>query len=216
MLSGMTSTKLPESLRQGVLGEGRAAAARSLLLAGVVIGTNLIYGALNHGPNRIFLRTPLDDAIPVVPVFAVPYVSLIPLVGVSLVVMLVLRVRIYRSAAFAMITAWFVSYAFYLVLQSYVDRPMIIGTDIFSSMVRTIYSADAPYNDFPSLHTSLSVIVAIHWLRIDRRIGIPVALWTSLIVASTLLIHQHYVADVALGLVVAAGASWLAPRVLRG
>jgi membrane-associated phospholipid phosphatase len=108
-----------------------------------------------------------------------------------------------------MIAVWLVSYAFYFFLQSYVARPSVTGHDIFSSMVRSIYASDAPYNDFPSLHTSLSAIIAIHWWNIDRRIGIPAALWTTLIVASTVLVHQHYVADVALGLVLAAASSWV-------
>jgi membrane-associated phospholipid phosphatase len=196
-------------MRRGILGEGWRIAALSLLLVVAILGTNLIYDSLNHGPNRIFLRTGLDASIPLVPVFAVPYVSLIPFIGASLLGMLLFWGRVFRSAALSMIAAWLVSYAFYFFLQSYVARPSVIGNDFFSSLVRSIYASDAPYNDFPSLHTSLSMIIAIHWWHIDRRIGIPVAVWTALIVASTMLVHQHYVADVALGIVVAAASSWL-------
>jgi len=80
-------------------------------------------------PNRIFLETPLDRALPVVPIFAIPYLSLIPYIGVSLIVFLFSRVRVYRSAALTMIIVWFISYAFYFFLQSYVARPAIMGTD---------------------------------------------------------------------------------------
>jgi membrane-associated phospholipid phosphatase len=69
-----------------------------------------------------------------------------------------------------------------------------------------VYSLDRPFNDFPSLHTSLSAIVAVMWLRIHPRTGVAVAFWCGLIIASTVLIHQHYLADVAGGLAVA----WLA------
>ena len=211
----MTSPVLPEQLRRGILGEGWRHAALSLVLVVAILVTNLIYATLNHGPNRIFLGTALDASIPLVPLFAVPYVSLTPLIGASLLAMMLFRVRVYRSAAFSMITAWFVSYTFYFFLQSYVARPAVTGNDFFSAMVRSIYASDAPYNDFPSLHTSLSVVIAIHWWHIDRRIGIPVAGWTGLIVASTMLVHQHYVADVALGLIVAALSSWLFLRLTR-
>ena len=195
------------TLRRGILGERPAAALLTLLLIPAVLGTNLIYDALNHGPNRVFLRTPLDDALPVLPVFAVPYVSLIPFIGASLLLMLLFRVREFRSAALSMIIVWFISYACYFFLQSYVARPAVTGTDLFSAMVRSVYAADNPYNDFPSLHTSLSVVIAIHWWHIDRRIGVPVAVWTALIVASTVLIKQHYVADILGGLVLAAVTS---------
>ena len=80
-----------------------------------------------------------------------------------------------------------------------------------------MYAGDQPYNDFPSLHTSLSTIVAVHWWRVDRRAGLAAGAWTLLIVASTVLIHQHYLADLAGGLILAAvaclvGLRLFAPR----
>ena len=81
-------------------------------------------------------------------------------------------------------------------------------------MIRDVYAGDNPYNDFPSLHTSLSTIIAIAWWRTDRRLGIVAGAWTALIVASTVFVKQHYVADVAAGLLLAWGASWLSKRVL--
>jgi len=206
---------IARQLRRGILTERGWWIVVNLLLIVAILGTNLIYDGLNHGPNRIFLRTPLDQALPVVPIFAIPYVSLIPYIGVSLLVFLFVRVRVYRSAAITMIIVWFVSYAFYYFLQSYIARPHITGTDPFSGMIRSIYASDQPYNDFPSLHTSLSTIIAIHWWRLDRRMGIPAAIWTTLIVASTVLVKQHYLADVAGGLVLACCTSWLVMRATR-
>ncbi len=204
------STWLNTHLGRGILPERGWGLTVSLLLIPAILGTNLIYGSLNHGPNRIFLQTPLDRALPVVPIFAIPYVSLIPYIVVSLIAFLFFRVRVYRSAALTMIIVWFISYAFYFFLQSYVARPQVVGTDPFSGLIRSIYASDQPYNDFPSLHTSLSTIIALHWWRVDRRIGLPAAIWAALIVASTVLVKQHYLADVAGGLVLA-GAD-LCPR----
>ena len=208
---------LRAQLRRGILGERWTVVVATLLLLAAWYGTSLLYAPLNHGPNRIFLRTPLDRGIPVVPVFVVPYISLTPYIAVTMALLLLFRVREFRSAAVAMIIAWLVSYAFYLFLQSYVARPALTGTDPLTSLIRTVYASDQPYNDFPSLHTSLSTIVAVHWWRVDRRIGAVAGSWTVLIVASTVLIHQHYLADVGGGLVLAAAASavslrWLARR----
>ena len=202
-------------VRRGVMAERGWPLLVSLLLIPAILGTNLVYDSLNHGPNRIFLETPLDRALPVVPIFAIPYVSLIPYIGVSLLVFLFFRVRVYRSAALAMIVVWFISYAFYFFLQSYIARPVITGTDPFSAMIRSIYASDPPYNDFPSLHTSLSTIIAIHWWRFDRRIGIAAAIWTALIVVSTVLVKQHYLADIAGGLVLASVTSVVVMRATR-
>jgi len=210
-----SSSALSIQLRRGILAERGWGLLISLLLIPAILGTNLIYDSLNHGPNRVFLETPLDRALPVVPIFAIPYVSLIPYIGVSLLVFLFFRVRVYRSAALTMIIVWLISYAFYFFLQSYIARPVITGTDPFSAMVRSIYASDQPYNDFPSLHTSLSTIIAIHWWRFNRRIGIPAAIWTALIVASTVLVKQHYLADVAGGLVLAVVVSRVVIRTTR-
>jgi membrane-associated phospholipid phosphatase len=213
--SAPSSTPLSRQLRGGILAERGWGLIVSLLLIPAILATNLIYDSLNHGPNRIFLETPLDRALPVVPIFAIPYVSLIPCIGVSLVAFLFFRVRIYRSAALTMIIVWLISYAVYFFLQSYIARPQITGIDPFSAIIRTIYASDQPYNDFPSLHTSLSTVIAIHWWRLDRRIGITAAIWTVLIVASTVLVKQHYLADVAGGLVLAAVTSAIVMRATR-
>jgi len=209
----MNGTSTP--LRRGIVAERGWGLIASLLLIPAILGTNLIYEQLNHGPNRIFLQTPLDRALPVVPVFVIPYVSLIPYIAISLLAFLFVRVRVYRSAAITMIIVWFISYACYLFLQSYIARPNITGTDTFSAMIRSVYAGDRPYNDFPSLHTSLSTIIAIHWWRIDRRVGIAAAIWTALIVMSTVLVKQHYLADVAGGLALGIVTSWLVIRITR-
>jgi membrane-associated phospholipid phosphatase len=212
MIAGAMVRSMRGQLRRGILGERWKVAVATLVLLAAWYGMSLLYTPLNHGPNRIFLRTPLDRSIPVVPIFVIPYVSLTPYIAATMALLLLLRVRLFRSAATAMIIAWLVSYAFYLLLQSYVDRPVLTGADPLTALIRTVYAGDQPYNDFPSLHTSLSTIVAVHWWRVDRRAGIVAGVWTALIVASTVLIHQHYLADLAAGLTLAALACLVSLR----
>jgi membrane-associated phospholipid phosphatase len=201
--------RLRAQLKHGIFGTGWANAGISIVLAIAVYFTSEIYYALNHGPNVIFVKSPLDDLIPVVPPFVIPYVSLEPFIYATLVLFLLFRTRIFQSAALTMIAAWLVSYLFYFFLQSVVIRPTLTGTDPLTQMIRDVYASDNPYNDFPSLHTSLSTILAIHWWRVDKRIGIPVAIWVALIVASTVFVKQHYLADVIAGLLLAFGAAWV-------
>lgn len=207
-------TWLRGELRRGILGVSLRRAASALALALAVFAASQIYDALNHGPNVIFLRTPLDQAMPLVKVFVIPYVSLNPVTYVTLVIFLSFRIRVYEAAALSMITAFLISYAFYIVVQSYVARPVVTGDDLLSQMLRNVYHGDNPYNDFPSLHVSISTVLAIHWWRYDRRAGWVAALWAVVVIASTQLVHQHYLADVAGGLLVAFGASWIWWRLL--
>jgi membrane-associated phospholipid phosphatase len=201
-------------LDRGVLGTGWLNAGASVLLAAGVFFASKIYDPLNHGPAVLHLRTPLDDALPLIPLFVIPYDSLEPLIYFSLIVFLVFRTRIFQSAALSLIVAMLVSYAVYFFLQTEVLRPVVSGSDALSRMIRDVYAGDNPYNDFPSLHTSLSTIIAIAWWRTDRRLGIVAGAWTALIIASTVFVKQHYVADVAAGLLLAWGASWLSKKIL--
>jgi membrane-associated phospholipid phosphatase len=199
---------------EGVFGTGWLNVVLCVVLAAAVYFTNLIYDLLNHGPAVMNLRTPLDVALPVVRPFVIPYVSLNPVVYFTLIFFLLFRTKVFQSACLAMLTAWFVSYLFYFFLQTEVIRPVLTGTDLFTRMIQGVYATDNPYNDFPSLHTSISTILTIHWFRFERRLGIVSALWTALIVASTVLIKQHYVADLVAGLLLAFGASFLYIRLI--
>lgn len=211
----MNST-LRKYFGRGVLGTGWVNAGISLVLAVAIYFANEIYFILNHGPAVWNLRTPLDAALPVVPPFVIPYVSLDPLVYFTLIVFLLFRTKIFQSAALSMLVAFFISYLFYFFFQTEVIRPALTGNDLFMRMIRDVYAGDNPFNDFPSLHTSVSTILAIHWLRLDHRAGVVACIWAALIVASTVLVKQHYVADVVGGLLLAFGVSWLFTRVILG
>ena len=194
---------------QGIFYTGWKNAIFSILLVIGVYFTSQIYALLNHGPAVLNLHTALDSAIPVVPVFVIPYNSLQPYIYATLILFLLFKTKYFQSACLSMITVWFISYGFYYFLQSEVIRPVLTGTDIFSKMVMNVYAGDNAFNDFPSLHTSLSTILAIHWVKVNKPLGIVLSIWTALIVASTLLVKQHYIADMIFGLALAFGASWL-------
>ena len=200
--------------RQGIFYTGWKNAILSLLLAVGVYLTSQIYALLNHGPAVLNLHTALDSALPVVPVFVIPYVSLQPYIYATLILFLIFRTKYFQSTCLAMLMVWFISYGFYFFLQSEVIRPVLTGTDIFSKMVMKVYAVDNPFNDFPSLHTSISTILAIHWFHFDRRVGYVAIFWTTLIVLSTILIKQHYVADLVAGLLLAFGAATLYIRLI--
>jgi membrane-associated phospholipid phosphatase len=205
---------LRAELRRGVFGIGWQGAAFCVALGIADYVASLGYDYLNHGPYRLFLRSPIDQALPVVPLFAVPYVSLQPYIYASLVVFLLFRARAFQSAVLSMIATFLVAYLFFAVLQTYVDRPVLTGQDMFTRMVRDVYAGDHPYNDFPSLHVATSTVIAIHWWRFGRWWTAPLIAWTALIVMSTVLIRQHYVVDIAGGLVLAGATSWLCLKLL--
>jgi membrane-associated phospholipid phosphatase len=198
---------------QGLFFTGWRSGLFSMLLAAAVACMSQVYNLLNHGPSVLYLHTPLDSVIPLVPVFVVPYLSLEPFIIITLILFLLLRTRYFQSACLAMLCVWLVSYLFYFFLQSRVIRPAVTGTDIFSRLVLRVYALDNPFNDFPSLHTSLSTLLTLYWFRLNRTLGRILGVWTALIVLSTLLVKQHYLPDLLFGLALGAAGAWFCMKI---
>jgi membrane-associated phospholipid phosphatase len=199
---------------RGDLG-GRREAALAVVFCGLAVAAYFLYPLTNHGPNRIFLQTSWDRAIPVVPVMVIPYLSLIPLLPLAVLVVLRGGWRNVQRYALAITFAIAISCLVYVVAQSYVPRPVITGHGILDQWVRDVYANDNPYDAFPSTHTSLATIITVYCYRGLHHTGVVIGIWCLAIIASTVLIHQHYLADIAGGLVVAAISVYAADRLRR-
>jgi membrane-associated phospholipid phosphatase len=67
---------------------------------------------------------------------------------------------------------------------------------------------DAPTNSFPSMHTSVAVLTALH---LQSVLGMPIFAFPILIALSCLFTKQHYVADLPAGALV----GWMAYGLFR-
>jgi membrane-associated phospholipid phosphatase len=114
--------------------------------------------------------------------------------------------RLFTSIASTMVGA----YAVFVFFPTTNDlRPALAGLTGFAPwLVGRIYTSDVPYNCFPSLHVALSCVAASSIAEVDRRAGIGAWFLAALIVLSTVLLKQHYLADVAAGALLAFVAHW--------
>ena len=79
---------------------------------------------------------------------------------------------------------------------------------LFDSLV----AFDLPYNQAPSLHIALAVIVgAFYWTRFPK-IRLPILLWQSLIALSVLTTYQHHFIDVPTGALLGWLVLWAIPQ----
>ncbi|AZR58625.1 phosphatase PAP2/dual specificity phosphatase family protein [Eikenella corrodens] len=79
---------------------------------------------------------------------------------------------------------------------------------LFDSLV----AFDLPYNQAPSLHIALAVIVgAFYWVRFPK-IHLPLLLWQSLIALSVLTTYQHHFIDVPTGALLGWLVLWAIPQ----
>ena len=83
------------------------------------------------------------------------------------------------------------------------ERPIATGwSGLLFNWFRTL---DAPFNQFPSLHIALCLVLCVTYSQHTRgALRVVVVMWFVLIAASAVLTYQHHVLDVAGGAVLAA------------
>jgi membrane-associated phospholipid phosphatase len=154
------------------------------------------------------LNTGLDSSIPFVPVFSIPYLLFLPVFWL-LFLYAFIKDKKFIALAVTIIVVHLISYLFFAFYQTEVIRPQIVGAGLLNDLVRFVYGHDAPYNDFPSLHSALAAVMAAYFIITKSKWTIISALFSFLVVLSTLFIKQHYLADVIFGLALGAGISAL-------
>lgn len=165
------------------------------------------YELLNHIPRGtlISLTTSFDAAIPVIPVFVVPYLSFIPLVFVVLPWLTASQPKVFSSYTLSLFITQMILNVLYLLVPATVTRPQLIGNDVFSNLLRDlVWKLDEPVNTFPSNHVAFSVIAILAIAKLGKRTWLTTGLqvWLGLVCLSTLFVHQHVIADVVAGVII--------------
>lgn len=162
------------------------------------------------------LRTDIDSYIPLLPLFVIPY-----LFGLIFWIFTILKInlskdeRLIKEFNLMLIIASIVSVAIYILIPTFVTRPVVTGTDIFSDILRFIYSNDQVYNAAPSGHTFYTILC---YVGLNRLVPGKKYLWgilSILIIISTVLTKQHNFLDIVIGIVFALGVIFLSMRVIR-
>lgn len=168
----------------------------------VYSGTQLLTAGWQHHD----LSLPLDARIPFCPAF----ISIYLLAYVHWVVGYVMAARYSRDLCYRMVSADIVAklicMVWFLAFPTTAQRPEITGGGFWNWVVSFIYRVDAPANLFPSVHCLESWMCCRAALRMKKaspwyRAGMTV--FALLVFASTLLVKQHVIVDVAGGILIA-------------
>ncbi len=169
-----------------------------LLVPGYIFIAQLMPERALHAPEL-----PLDRVVPLQPAWALVYGALY-LFLILLPVLVVRQEALIRRTVLAYLMVWVVAYACFFLYPTIAPRPArVIGEGFVVWGLRFFYSADPPYNCFPSLHVAHSFVSALACYRVHRRLGIAAAVCASLVGVSTLFARQHYVIDVIAGVFLA-------------
>lgn len=155
------------------------------------------------------LHTRLDDYIPFIPLFVVPYVLWYFYVAVPAFFLFFKAPREFARMAVFLTMGMVIACSVYsLFPNGQALRPALGGYDEpLVHLIRFIYSNDSPANCAPSIHVIYSVAAHTAIARYNnfrRRIawvnGVSLAL-SALCILSTVFIKQHSVIDLIMGLV---------------
>jgi membrane-associated phospholipid phosphatase len=162
-----------------------------------IFGVQLLYVPINRTVRGgMVLELPWDVYVPFWPVWALPYLlSLVWWTASFLWAAWKMEDRLFRALVVATLAVMLSSYAVYLLLPTYVERPVLQGEGWPVALTRLIYSHDRMNNAFPSGHTYTTTLILLFWWRWRPRWR---WLWLSIsvvVILSTLFTGQHNLLD---------------------
>lgn len=153
----------------------------------------------------------IDDAIPFVEFFIVPYFLWFAYVAMAVLYFLFAN----KSEYYKLCTFLFVGMTVFLIISTvypnghYLRPAEFAHENIFTDMVRLLYKADTPTNLFPSIHVynSIGVNIAV-WhcgdFKKNKAARYGSFIMMASIILSTMFLKQHSVFDVITGIIFAA------------
>ncbi|WP_139906121.1 phosphatase PAP2 family protein [Clostridium thermarum] len=163
-----------------------------------------LFNNAKNGAQMVFL--PIDYKVPFIKEFIIPYIAWYPFIVLTMVYLCLKDKKVYYRTLTSIILGFISSFAIFYVFQTHVPRPEVVGDDIFSVLVRLIYSNDQPYNCFPSLHVLESHLMVMGVNALEnksKKVQYFVIFTSVMIILSTQFIKQHVVIDIIGGLYLA-------------
>jgi membrane-associated phospholipid phosphatase len=157
------------------------------------------FASLRPAPQKLYLRAEL--ALPFVPQFIWLYLSMYLL---FLLPVFFMRPDQLRLLAKRLIVATLIAGICFLLIPAKLGFVRELPDAVFyRSIFDQMFRIDHPFNLVPSLHVIYSTTIMLAIIENARTWLKPLlAVWLTLILASTLLVHQHHVLDVISGLLV--------------
>ena len=150
------------------------------------------------------LRLPIDDAIPYMPAWVWIYSCLYyPVIVYINFVTDSPRHFLYLAMSYILLLVFQMAFFVAFPVVTPVEwREGVLRRGRSERFLAFVQRFDAPSNSFPSMHTSVAVLTALH---LQPHLGLWVWTFPILIAASCVFTKQHYVVDLPAG----AGLGWL-------
>ena len=157
--------------------------------------------SIDHGANFHVIHTAIDDMIPVVEVFIIPYALWLPYLVAGMIAIAIRSRSISRKTSYMLMAGMtlfiIISLAYPNALELRAQLPD--RQNIFMDCIAYLHAIDTPTDVLPSLHVydALAVAAGIHFAFKDRKFLLFLSdVLCLLIVLSTMFIKQHSIIDV--------------------
>jgi len=161
--------------------------------------------------NYTIIHLPIDDKIPFIEYFIVPYTMWFMYVAVFVAVMVFFDkdeyTRLFTTLVTGM-TLFLIVSTLWPNMHELRAQADLSGNSIFVQMIRDLYETDTPTNLIPSIHVYNSIMIHVAVMHSSFMKKHKVITWISgilctLIVLSTMFIKQHSIIDVIVAIVLA-------------
>lgn len=172
----------------------------TIVLLILALATKSLYVPLNRRKSRFYWKIPLDNRLPLIPIFVVPYV--LYHLGVFASYIILWNTKYINQFLLGIIVSYAIGTAFWYLFPNGVSRPTLIHDTHLYKLLKFIYKHDGDTNGFPSAHVFMSLICG-HFLSF----AFPAAaliIWPLVIcvILSTIFTKQHYIVDMLGGMAV--------------
>jgi len=158
----------------------------------------IFYKFLNNGTGNInSLVTTVDNTIPFLKIFIIPYITWYGYLAIGLIYLCIKHRKSYYTSLISLNIGILACYIIYMIFQTTVPRPIITDSDILSKLVSMIYKNDNPFNCFPSMHVTTTYIImkGINSNKNKMVTSLSFNIIGILIIISTQFVKQHVVLD---------------------
>ena len=170
------------------------------LLLILVIGVYLAYLPLNQRKSKYYWHSKLDNFIPYISFFILPYLSFIPYLVFSIII--TWNTAIITPLLQILFFAKLFTIAFWYVFPNGVRREKRVENTILDKITNRIYKIDGDTNAFPSSHIFTTLIITYYLSTYFHKYSLIFIVIGILISASTVFVKQHYVVDILGGILV--------------
>jgi membrane-associated phospholipid phosphatase len=157
--------------------------------------------SVNHLKTNYNLLTDLDKTFPFIPEMVYLYVSLYAVIILS--IFLIKNEEAFAKIIMSMAGTLLLTYPLFYFVPANYPVPSFEVNNFTNWFLKWCFEADVPNNTFPSLHVSLSFMLAFGIRHYNKKLGLVYIIWAIGIALSTIMIRKHFIIDSFSGIIMA-------------